>query len=278
MALLERGSDAISPTAHYTGEVWRRAGLSDPALGTTQGRLLHAGLRPAMAISAALGGDTLEAFLLARHRLIDDLVGAEVESGRVTQVIELAAGMSPRGLRLTSRHPDLVYVEGELPAMAARKRAALERAEIRPGPRHRITELDALAESGPRSLPELGAQLDRGGGLAVITEGLLNYFPREETDALWRRIASELRRFADGFYLSDIHLASDNDRGPQRAFGALLSVFVRGRVHFPYRDEADAKAALEAAGFASGVLHPGSDGGSGRGVDRVHVIEARCAG
>jgi O-methyltransferase involved in polyketide biosynthesis len=278
MALLERESDAISPTAHYTGEVWRRAGLSDPALGTTQGRLLHAGLRPAMALSAALGGDTLEAFLLARHRLIDELVEAEVASGRATQVIELAAGMSPRGLRLTSRHPDLIYVEGDLPAMAARKRDAVARAELRPGPGHRVAELDALAESGPLSLPELGTQLDHSRGLAVITEGLLNYFPRGETDGLWRRIAAELRRFADGVYLSDIHLASNNDRGPQRAFGALLGIFVRGRVHFPYRDSADAEGALRAAGFSSGVLHPGADGGSGPGVDRVHVIEARCAG
>jgi len=278
MALLERGSDAISPTAHYTGEVWRRAGLSDPALGTTQGRLLHAGLRPAMALSAALGGDTLEAFLLARHRLLDELLEAEIESGRVDQVIELAAGMSPRGLRLSARHPELVYIEGELPAMAARKRRSLARARLRPGPRHRVAEIDALAQDGPASLARVGRELDHSGGLAIITEGLLNYFPREQTDGIWRRVATELSHFADGVYLSDIHLETNNRAGPQRAFGALLGAFVRGRVHFPYRDGEDARARLRAAGFASADLHPGSEGGSGPGVDRVHVIEARCTG
>src|SRR5680860_1088598 len=125
MPLPERRSDAISPTAHYTGEVWRRAGLSDPALATREGRLLYGSLRPTMALSAALGGDTLEAFLLARHRLIDRLLGEAIAAGRVGQVIEIAAGMSPRGLRFSRLHPDLTYVEADLPAMAARKRAAL---------------------------------------------------------------------------------------------------------------------------------------------------------
>ena len=33
-------SETISPTAHYTGYVWARNGLSHPSLETAQGRLL----------------------------------------------------------------------------------------------------------------------------------------------------------------------------------------------------------------------------------------------
>jgi hypothetical protein len=35
--LLRRGPDAVSPTAHYTGHVWVRNGLSHPELATWEG-------------------------------------------------------------------------------------------------------------------------------------------------------------------------------------------------------------------------------------------------
>ena len=95
--------DNISPTAHYTGEVWRRAGLSHPWLGTCEGRVMVEALHPLMAASGALGGPSLESYLLARHRAIDALLIDAVEHHGVTQVIEIAAGMSARGWRFANR-------------------------------------------------------------------------------------------------------------------------------------------------------------------------------
>jgi O-methyltransferase involved in polyketide biosynthesis len=273
MALPGRGPDAISPTAHYTGEVWRRNGLSDPALATTEGRLLFASLQPAMALSAALGGDTLEAFLLARHRLLDRLLETEIEAGRIGQVIELAAGLSPRGLRLSRRHPELTYVETDLGAMAARKRDAVQRA----GGGHRVVELDALAASGPVSLAALAGELDSSRGLAVVSEGLLNYFPRAAVEGIWSRVASALSGFTAGLYVSDLHLRAGNEGLLERAFGVALGAFVRGRIHFPYEDELDARDGLERAGFAEVALHSGREAATEPGADRVRVIEARTA-
>src|SRR3954447_5685524 len=54
---LRRGSEAISPTAHYTGHVWVRNGLSHPRLATLEGRLFFDALTPGMTVSRALGGD-----------------------------------------------------------------------------------------------------------------------------------------------------------------------------------------------------------------------------
>src|SRR4051794_18949676 len=170
--MLGRGPEAISPTAHYTGAVWARNGLSDPAFETLEGRVLHDGLWPLMTTVRLVGGPTLEDFLLARHQIIDGLLEDAVVDGRVGQVVEIAAGMSPRGWRFSREHPDLVYVEGDLPAMAARKRRAVERA----GGTHRVVELDAF---DPASLEDLAATLDASQGVAVVTEGLLNYFDRD---------------------------------------------------------------------------------------------------
>ncbi len=269
-----RTSAAISPTAHYTGEVWRRNGLGDDALGTWEGRLLHAGLRPAMALSGALGGATLEGFLLARHRLIDGILEAAIGAGRIGRVIEIAAGMSPRGVRFSSRNPELEYIEADLPAMAARKRTALDRIRAgTPGDRHRVVDLDALAEDGPLSLRTLVAGLEPGIGTAIVTEGLLNYFPRGQVEGLWCRIAAALREVPEGLYVSDIHLAGDATGTIDRAFAAGLSLFVRGRIHLHFRDPEAARAALTRAGFGSVVLHSGREGGSAPGAERVHVID-----
>ncbi|MEZ5063066.1 MAG: class I SAM-dependent methyltransferase, partial [Solirubrobacterales bacterium] len=220
---LRGGPDAISPTAHYTGETWVRNDLSHPELATIQGRAFFAALQPTMAISATLGGPTLEGMLLARHRVIDAILGEAVESGAVGQVIEVACGMSPRGWRFASGHAGLVYVEADLPAMAARKRAALERMGSL-SDRHRVADLDVLRAGGTGSLDSIVAGLDPATGTAIVTEGLLSYLNDEQVMSIWRRFARELGRFPRGIYLSDLRLAAERDRVEQ-VFNAALGAF-----------------------------------------------------
>ena len=269
-------SEAISPTAHYTGYVWARNGLSHPALRTLEGRVLYESLRPAMTANELLGRGTLESYLLARHRAIDGLLERAIETGGVQQVIEVAAGLSPRGWRFTERYGErLTYIEGELPAMAARKRRALERIGSL-GQRHRVVVLDALREDGPESLAALARELDATKGLAIITEGLLGYLSTDDVDAIWRRFAGALARFPVGRYISDIHLASVADL-QVRAFRVLLSAFVRGRVHLHFDSAQDVTEALQAAGFVSAEVRPAGEvvaGGEGRGGRLVHILEA----
>jgi O-methyltransferase involved in polyketide biosynthesis len=266
----------ISPTAHYTGYVWARNGLSHPELETVEGRMLFELTRPTMVVSRVLGGGTLEAYLLARHKAIDALLSRTVESGQVTQVIEVACGYSPRGWRFASRYGDrLTYVEADLPDMAARKRRALERMGSL-SDTHRVEEIDALAEEGPASLAALAARLDRTAGLAIVTEGLLGYLDRAAVDGIWRRFAGALDRFPFGTYLSDLHLGNVQN-AQVRAFRVLLSAFVRGRVHLHFEDEEDANASLRAAGFASGEIRRAVDvvpEARGPGAGLAHIIEA----
>src|SRR5688572_20826622 len=92
-------SDRISPTAHYTSFVWFAHGLSYPELATPEGRVLYHAIRPVMAVARAVGQPTLEGLLLARHRVIDRILGDAIEAGRIGQVIEIAAGLSGRGRR-----------------------------------------------------------------------------------------------------------------------------------------------------------------------------------
>lgn len=240
--------DNISPTAHYTGEVWQRAGLSHPWLGTREGRVMVDALHPLMVVSGKLGGPSLESYLLARHRAIDALLTDAVENHGIGQVIEIAAGMSARGWRFANSYGSrLTYVEADLPAMAARKRRALARIGSLSAT-HRVAEIDALRDDGPDSLAELAAGLDPAAGLAVVTEGLLGYLPTDAVLALWRRIAATLENFSAGRYVSDLHLGSVQTPAV-RFFRQLLGAFVRGRVYLHFDGAAEAEAALRDAGF-----------------------------
>lgn len=251
---------AVSPTAHYTGAVWARHRLGHPAFATPEGRLMLAASAPAMRLAAALGAPTLEGLLLARHRRIDAALDAAIADGRVSQVIEIAAGLSPRGWRYAKQHGSrLTYIEADLPAMAARKRHLLARVGTREEAHHRVADIDAFAGEGPRSLGAIAASLDPARGTAVITEGLINYFPLADVTAMWARIAGALQGFPHGLYLSDLHIGSENRHPAVQAFVAALSVFVRGRVHLHFRAASDARRTLLDCGFGHAELHSPAD-------------------
>jgi O-methyltransferase involved in polyketide biosynthesis len=262
------GSASISPTAHYTGQVWARNGLSHPELASIEGRVLFEALRPGMTLSGVLGGPTLEPYLLARHRAIDALLERAIERDGVTQVIEVACGLSPRGWRFSERYGDrITYVEADLPAMAERKRAALEKMGSL-GEHHRVEVVDALHDEGAHSLAALTATLDRSAGLAIITEGLTGYLDTDTLRGIWQRFARELAPFPVGAYFSDIPLGSAASLWV-RAGRFALGAFVRGRVHLHFGDAADAVAALQDAGFARAVVEAADEAGL------AHIIDAR---
>lgn len=275
------GSGAVSPTAHYTGEIWVRHGLSHPQLSTWQGRMLHRGFALPLAASKALGGPTLDGLLLARHQIIDSILDDLIRGG-VTQVVEAACGMSPRGWRFTERSGErLTYVEADLAGMAQRKRDALARMESLTH-RHRVADLNVLQEGGPGSLEALVETLDPAKGLVIVIEGLLSYLDDDTVSALWARLATALERFDKGVYLSDLRFARW-DRGlPERTFDVILGAFVRGKVHAYRGDEATAEAALHSAGFEEVRLHRGdkhpaaADVRSDPGTGVVCIIEAGC--
>jgi len=253
----------ISPTAHYTGQTWVQHAMSDPCLATPEGRLLYTGLRPIHWTLALLGQPTLDGFLLARHRTIDAYLTEAIEDGSVSQVIELACGLSPRGLRFHRRYGDrITYIEGDLPHMAALKRQELEQAGSL-DENHRVVVLDALADEGPNSLAALTSAMDPNRGTALVTEGLINYFDQSTAEAMFSRFAGALAQFPNGMYLTDLYLNRVTNAPLIRAFSGVLSVFVRGSVYTFYPSTEAAENALVGAGFSlasvgSAADHPAS--------------------
>jgi O-methyltransferase involved in polyketide biosynthesis len=278
-------SSWISPTAHYTGHVWWRNGLSHPAFRTGTGRAFFAALEPINQLSRITGGPTLEAMLIARHRVIDHLLETAIAAGEIDQVLEVAAGLSPRGHRFVERYPELIYVEADLPGMAARKRDVLEAAGSL-SDRHPVVTIDALADDGPESVGAICERtFERDRGVAILTEGLINYFPTATVEGIWARFAAALEPFTAGLYLSD--LTCDEDIGQirgGRAFRLLLNQLTRGSQHRYFSGAEETCAALIDAGFVDAELHFAADFaadfaaldvGDLTRTARVRIIEAR---
>ncbi len=268
--------ETISPTAHYTGYVWFAHGHSHEAFATRTGRLMYQALHAPNVIAQRVKLPTLEGMLLARHRLIDLRLTLAIETGAIGQIVEVAAGLSPRGWRFHKQYGDrIAYVEADLPGMLAHKRRIL--AELGgETPHHRTAEIDALIEGGPTSIDGVLATLDPDIGTAIITEGLVNYFDRPTLLGMWTRFGKALRRFPSSLYLSDLIL--DNNQGPLvRGFKYLLSAFVRGNVHLHFSSSDDAERALLECGLPGALLDPREfelKDLESEGASRVRIIES----
>lgn len=244
----------VSPTAHYTGWVWYAHGMSDAALATREGRLLYQLGRPINALAAwQNGGLTLERMLLQRHRIMDHLLTRAIEEGRVGTYLEVACGLSPRGLRFARRYPDLVVIEGDLPEMAARKRAALAG---KTSDTHHVVTLDALVEEGPTSFAGVIEHFaPEGKGVAVIAEGLLGYFDAADVARTWGRIARALEG-RGGVHIANLVLEADlPKKWVPLAFRAVLHKLTRGGRQRALDDDAEVARAMADAGFAEHTLH-----------------------
>jgi O-methyltransferase involved in polyketide biosynthesis len=241
---------------------------------------------PMRLAALATGGVTLETLLLQRHLIIDQLLDEAIESGLVGQIVEVACGVSGRGHRLERRHRDkeLIYVEGDLPHMAERKRRMLARVPGR-SPTHHVVALDALATAGPSTIAARASPLlDPTRGTALVTEGLLSYFARHHVDGMWGRFVELLSRYPGGLYLSDIHLDDELHGRPLiRGFRACLSAFARGQVHLHFRDHEGLRQALREAGFEDVTVHLPRERARqlnlplGNLGDYVNVVAARLA-
>ena len=230
----------ISPTAHYTGSVWRANGLGDVRLDGVLNRSVHRWISPGGAlVRPLLGGATLDSALLQRHLFIDHIVRDALQAG-ATRVIEVPAGFSARGLRFAVDHPSVAWIDGDLAQMVALRREAL-------GPERRVEVVDLLADDGPHSL----SRFEGDEPTVIIVEGLFNYFPTPVVLEMWVRILRFLARCRGGWLAGDIALGSHVRNPMVRMFLLTLGGIARGRMTAHFDGPADARETLLAAGFGA---------------------------
>ncbi len=245
--------ERISPTAHYTAYVWQRAGFEHAdVFSTWQGAALYWGFFLAGEWATRLSSTTpsMRTYLEYRHRLIE----AVVRQHRPDVVVELGAGLTRRAVAMCQRD-GVMGIEYDLPAMVARKRAALARA---PDPlrralvgRHRVDAADVTSPDFAVTLRDALADASRP---VVVAEGLLSYLDATDRVRLYTSVAGALGR--NGLFVCDLHT-----RGGQASVGfasrvlrtAIRAVTRRRTALDPYADERQVRAVLGGAGL--GPVH-----------------------
>ncbi len=243
-------TSSISFTAHYTGYVWYLQRWSSPAFVTRQGRLYHFLMQPLEQLARGLIGQNVQTTLITRHALLDRELQRNIDAGH-TQVLELACGLSPRGWSLRQRHPHLLYVEADLPAMAAHKQRLLTGLDVDVS-QHRVVSCNILEESGPLSLESvLSTHFDRTRPITVISEGLVNYFRRDTIAAVWSRLGQALHAFPAACYLTDnyVELTQHPMAAVIRQANRWLALATRSSFTLHFRDAQEAEQQFLACGF-----------------------------
>jgi O-methyltransferase involved in polyketide biosynthesis len=180
-------------------------------------------------------------FVDARFRAVTRLV----EEKGATQVLELAAGLSPRGMELARR--GVTYVEADLAESTAMKREIVT-AILGSVPPY--LHLCAASVIDRAQLLACCAPFITQRPVAVTTEGLLRYLTFEEKKLLAANVREILRRYGGWWITPDIHLRTWARQQPASHRQSELEML--GRDLDPnYFDDLDhAQAFFEACGFA----------------------------
>jgi len=245
---MDKTKDNIAVSSLYTAGAWRWGRLPCADFVTPDGaqavfRIVNLYMRFYRLVNPQVY--SLKHQLLHRHAAIDSLLRLSPSA----RVIEVACGFSPRGSHV-SASPQIEYIEIDLPEVVVRKRQQLESTpagrvvlarpnfHLQPGD---ITTLDFAEEFGVHK------------STAVVTEGLMMYFPRDVQMRIWRSIAFLLRK-TGGLYLFDYIPLSDEP--PRSTVGEWLHRFgqkvLKLTSDFAYdgRTRSDVAQDLADAGFA----------------------------
>jgi O-methyltransferase involved in polyketide biosynthesis len=226
----------LSVTALYTAQVWSWAGFKGAHhFSTKQTQGVFNATNGALAIMRMFrwGLPRLPEGLAQRHTLIDQLT----EERSPAVVIELAAGLSSRAIRLCTRHPETItrYVEVDLTHVIDFKRVAYERSGATPQaltcsaldlkmltPQQLSDWLTCAelnnSEERPRSAP------------VIIAEGLLMYLNPDEAGELLRVIAQGLSGSGGRLIFDWVPTVEQPPPGMfGRLLGALMRLFTGGQ-------------------------------------------------
>jgi O-methyltransferase involved in polyketide biosynthesis len=139
----------------------------------------------------------------ARFRAVSRVVA---EKG-ATQVLELAAGLSPRGMDLARK--GILYVEADLAELMTRKREIVT-AILGAVPEN--LHLCAASVLDRSQLLECCGPFATGRPVAVTTEGLLRYLTFDEKALVALNVHEILQRYGGWWITPDVHLRSLTQR------------------------------------------------------------------
>jgi len=192
----------------------------------------------------------LTPYFEARYKLINRLL----KENKAEQVLEVAAGFSPRGISMAEGNPALKYVELDLEGIINEKeqinKALAEQGKIEERENHHLEKGDAL---DMQSLFLATRHFDKK-PIAVVNEGLMRYLTFEQKAQYARNVATLLKEFGGVWITPDINLKGLMKAAQPRTekFSRDLGIDINANL---FENEAEARKFFEDLGFII-EIHP----------------------
>ena len=246
-----QGNPDIAPTGHFTAQVWVREDFPNAHLfDTSKGRRLFRAADTLLKVFGPVLPPLVryhEEYLAIRHYAFE----ARLKDIKPDFVLEIGAGLSPRGITFAEAFPRLTYVEGDLAGMVEAKRSRIGTRRLPANYHLHVNDLFS-----PRFLESLPARPGPGQRVVVITEGVCDYLSIPEKKLAWTNIARFLKSAGGGTYLFELHPMERFARYQMAAklFMALLGRVVVGGMDFSkrvFQRASEAFDLLRECGFSS---------------------------
>ncbi|MDB5164875.1 MAG: hypothetical protein JWL89_501 [Candidatus Saccharibacteria bacterium] len=242
--LLEADHSRVAPTAW--GVAYLRT-FSDVPLSQEVFEALDKHVQAAgePGIATKANRDHLAPQLEARYKLVDNLI----LEANVHQVLELASGVATHGINLARSHPELTYVELDLPGVVKEKRAIIEEVGIQIPANLTIQEGDALKAD---DITQAMTVLSKDEPVAIVNEGLMRYLTFDEKTVLARAVHQLLSEYGGVWITPDISLRQALSREDEAASGHTQSLKQTTGIDIDknvFEDEQHAKDFFENLGF-----------------------------
>jgi len=150
-------------------------------------------------VTSLRGSELRREHFAERYRSVD----RALEASQLDRVLELAAGLSFRGLAFAQRGKG-IYLDTDLPEVIATKQRLVRELVETPPPNLRLLAVDAF-DAGA-AVAELPA-----GALAIINEGLLVYLDTQEKERLAATIRDALVARGGVWITADIYIRGPRD-------------------------------------------------------------------
>jgi O-methyltransferase involved in polyketide biosynthesis len=158
-------------------------------------------------------------------------IAALIRKSGIKQVLELASGLSLRGLAMTE-DPELTYIETDLEDLTNEKKVLISNLQNKYGftrtGNHHVSIANAM---DPEQLLKAAEPFTPDQPVAVVCEGLLPYLTAEERNTVAQNICALLRQFGGSWITSDFTLKqfAQHRTEQQKEFHRILAE-ITGRV------------------------------------------------
>lgn len=225
--------DPVSPTAKIVGYL---RGMDKNLNLTQSSEFKKEGER--LLDEVGIRDETTKASMAVLFQSRYRTINAAIASTSPDQVVEFAAGISPRGLQWSRTSPGTIYIESDLPQLMIHK-AKLIRDTLmeEEQPRQGILHCSAVDVLDQGSVNECLSTLDVEKSFCIVTEGLLLYFGENEMRKFFQTISDVLHKYPKGIWVTDFvsrqNLQELFDSNPEVARGVKDTFSLTGRSVMP---------------------------------------------